>query len=93
MYRIIYFLLFGIWPQEKPEPEKPHACEEFTRWTNRSLKARVVCAGDGKPLPEEQQYELSRWWQERRCTICGLMEQRNLVHHVEDEEYDDEDED
>ena len=92
MYRIIYFLLFGKWPVEKQEPEKPHTCEEFTRWEKLRVNV-LIAAHEGKALPEEEKYEQTRYWLERQCTLCGMVEQRNLVYYADDKEYEDEDDD
>ena len=84
MYRLMYWLIWGEVP-EKPEP--PHRCQEFTRWRNCHIKTRIVSNGE-KALPEEDTYILDKYWQERRCTLCGAIEQRNVVHPI-DEESDD----
>ena len=84
MWKLLYFLFLGEWP---PVAEPPHRCEEFTQWTNRRGQIRIV-AGGGNKLPDSEQYSLTKFWQERRCTLCGKLEQRDLAQEVEDESGD-----
>ena len=57
-----------------------HVCDEFTQWDRKS---RQICVS--LRYPEDGRIALYRptalrtiHWQERRCTICGKMEQRML---------------
>lgn len=55
-----------------------HICEEFTQWETykarlqRPVEITEYLVGNPKTV------EFTKRWQERRCTICGKMEQRNL---------------
>ena len=55
-----------------------HICEEFTQWEEhkanyiRHVEITEYLAG----FPET--IEFTRRWQERHCTICGKIEQRDL---------------
>jgi hypothetical protein len=73
-------LLFG------DPPEAPHECEEFTQWSDCSANVLIVADANGNRLPDERQYELVRYWQERRCTICGWLEQRPLTYQGDDDD-------
>ena len=64
-------LLFGSSPEE-------HECQEFTRWTACVIQVQTVATAAGKPLAEEDRYEVSRYFQERRCTLCGKVFQEPL---------------
>ena len=60
-------------------PQGEHECDEFTQWVTRNDRAKIVATSDGKPLPEELQYEVSYYFQERRCTLCGKVTQERLI--------------
>lgn len=67
-------LLFG----ERPEPPPAaHVCDEFTQWTACQGKTVIVADSSGKPLAEP--YEINPIFQERRCTVCGKIQQQTLL--------------
>jgi hypothetical protein len=53
-----------------------HACEEFTRWTERTQmhESAVWLLSDGDLLTKV----IKRRWQERACTICGKVKSLQL---------------
>jgi hypothetical protein len=57
-----------------------HVCEEFTRWETfegkfarvpRDIEESILAGG-------AERIEFTRRWQERECTICGKLQQRDL---------------
>ena len=58
-----------------------HVCEEFTRWeTKQANYSRPRVRYDDGCFQEysEERITYTRRWQERTCTICGKVEQREL---------------
>jgi hypothetical protein len=56
-----------------------HVCEEFTRWTTRQADfERPVGSMAEKVIPNVTHVRYTRRWQERECTICGRVEQRDI---------------
>jgi hypothetical protein len=54
-----------------------HVCEEFTQWQTREAEfLKTPCVG-GIPIITGQ-HLVTRRWQERQCTLCGKMEQRQI---------------
>lgn len=74
-----------LWGEAEPSP---HECEEWTQWTRRTQSFnRLPTTSDVKAVQEKGElihYTLS--WQERRCTVCGFIEQDRLEHAMEDVE-------
>lgn len=61
-----------------------HVCEEFTQWETKEARySRPTTLADGI-MPDFFNNETTKeiiWnerWQERRCTICGEIQQRKL---------------
>ena len=76
MLHFLYRLLIR-WPDPPP---KHHVCEEFTRWEACSQLQTVMSDAQHRPLAEEQRYEVTQYWQERRCTLCGFITQQPLAY-------------
>jgi hypothetical protein len=57
-----------------------HVCEEFTQWETYEGKYSRPTSyeQDGSIWIETKKITFTRRWQERRCTICGRLEQRDL---------------
>ena len=57
-----------------------HVCEEFTQWQDcRGTYTRPTTVElDGMLALDVDQITYSRRWQERSCTICGLIQQRDI---------------
>lgn len=57
-----------------------HVCEEFTQWETRqeNFTRPVRDMTERIKLGWVTTVEYTKRWQERRCTICGVMEQRSL---------------
>jgi hypothetical protein len=57
-----------------------HICEEFTQWDVKTgTYHRPRLHQDGICDPTISMITYTKRWQERRCTICGKMEQRELA--------------
>ena len=57
-----------------------HVCEEFTRWTEKKGRySRPVTYGDLLVDVSQTELVFTRRWQERQCTICGKIQQRDLA--------------
>lgn len=55
-----------------------HVCEEFTRWrTIEAQYARTPMLFETSP-PGDGRIRFTRCWQERECTVCGKLQQREL---------------
>ena len=54
-----------------------HVCEEFTQWEQHSATVLVTPYSGKMPLLS-MQHEVTRCWQERRCTICGKTRKESL---------------
>jgi hypothetical protein len=58
-----------------------HVCEEFTRWeTFKANCSRVPYSLDERVSAGTTEIEFTRRWQERQCTICGAIQQRELEY-------------
>lgn len=59
-----------------------HVCEEFTQWeTHTGHYSRPAEDLDGMLLVlDRAKIKYTKRWQERTCTICGKIEQRELKH-------------
>lgn len=59
-----------------------HVCEEFTQWTTRErnfTRPVDITRDFAQYVNGIQEIEYTRRrWQERQCTICGCIEQRDL---------------
>lgn len=78
-----------FWSEQQPAP---HRCEEFTRWVARIENVRIVADSNGKAFSDEQQYEVAKYFQERRCTLCGKVYQEPLQYDsIFDDDEDDDD--
>lgn len=57
-----------------------HVCEEFTRWETKERNfVRAPIDINEKVLNGwKTEIEYTRRWQERQCTICGKIQQRDL---------------
>lgn len=69
--------LFGwLWTKDTR-----HKCEEFTRWERKSYRHTRTCVPNFSTGEMVQLAEPQVWtedWQERQCTICGLIERIKL---------------
>ena len=58
-----------------------HVCEEWTQWEQKRaeyVKTHYYIGDSDIPFEMTHPQEYTRQWQERRCTICGLIERRGL---------------
>ena len=57
-----------------------HVCNEFTRYEIReeNFTRQTSVEKDGTLALKTDEIEFTRRWQERQCTICGVMQQRRL---------------
>lgn len=63
-----------------------HVCEEFTQWKRRVMNySRDPSPGDYSYVTGKQ-ITWTESWQERRCTLCGKIQQEVLEHHYRDVE-------
>ena len=67
----------------------PHVCEEFTQWTKKTVRyTRRLNADDGlayfnaitQGTIDTIQVNWIECYQERRCTLCGRIQQEQLEH-------------
>ena len=52
-----------------------HVCEEFTQWEYKESPWEKTSWHSGKPIVKQ----IVRCWQERRCTLCGKIQQEELT--------------
>lgn len=56
-----------------------HVCDEFTQWEARQANfVRVPVDAMEFAITGKTEIEYTRRWQERRCTVCGVIQQRDL---------------
>lgn len=57
-----------------------HVCEEFTQWeTHKAHYSRPAVDRDGMFLVMDRAtIKYTRRWQERTCTLCGKLYQREV---------------
>ncbi len=57
-----------------------HCCEEFTQWENKEVVFSYIPSQSENLLAHvlQEKREYSKRWQERHCTICGKIQQREL---------------
>lgn len=55
-------------------------CIEFTQWEDHKAEfSRPITRDDNIPYTSHMEtIEYTKRWQERRCTICGKIQQRRL---------------
>ena len=55
-----------------------HVCEEFTQWETHKARFQRPATSKEVIWNEVTVVEYTRRWQERRCTLCGQLQQRQL---------------
>jgi len=68
-----------------------HCCEEFTQWeekrarfsripTTMDERLHVITRQTGWNQADDGRIQYTEHWQERRCTLCGKIQQRKLAN-------------
>ena len=57
-----------------------HVCEEFTQWEDHQANFRRPATMDEHVWAKTETVVFTRRWQERHCTICGKIQQRDLEY-------------
>ena len=55
-----------------------HVCEEFTQWAEREWVCTRAATSAERAYGNIKQVKYRKRVQERRCTLCGKIEQRLL---------------
>lgn len=55
-----------------------HVCEEFTQWETREVVARRPASLAEQAMHNVTAVRVNVRLQERRCTVCGIIQQRKL---------------
>lgn len=58
-----------------------HLCNEFTRWETKEIAYSRPRAYLTDPIPRDPNITTVEWiekFQERQCTLCGKIQQKNL---------------
>lgn len=64
------------WHKERDK----HVCSEFTQWVTKAANyTRCPMLFEREANPGVDKIEFTKRWQERKCTICGALQQRELA--------------